>query len=176
MIVCYSEVKSKLCKANLPRLVTFIWGKLQSVIKSHLKSRSPPPKIKLSDNQMYRYRVKTKVFTSYSSLLAQSLVLIAFQNIVRELISRYWARRRLQQRPSENASADQMAAILAVKEEVADMLSEIRNILKANKQSRSRERMLRAEEIALEVNMEIESLCAVFFESSFPWRYLCRKQ
>ena len=60
-----------------------------------------------------------------------------------------------------------MAAIVAVKEEVADMLSEIRNILKANKQSRSRERILRAEEIALEVNMEIESLCAVFFEYVF---------
>ena len=60
-----------------------------------------------------------------------------------------------------------MAAIVAVKEEVADMLSEIRNILKANKQSRSRERIFRAEEIALEVHMDIESLCAVLFEDVF---------
>jgi len=43
-----------------------------------------------------------------------------------------------------------MAAIQAVKDEVADMLSEIRNILKANKRSRSRERILRSEEITLE--------------------------
>ena len=109
------------------------------------------------------------MFTSYSSSVAQCLLFFAFQNIVRELISRYWARRRLQQKTStsENANADQMAAIVAVKEEVADMLSEIRNILKANKQSRSRERIFRAEEIALEVHMDIESLCAVLFEDVF---------
>lgn len=46
-----------------------------------------------------------------------------------------------------------MAAIVAVKEEVADMLSEIRNVLKTNKQNRGRERILRPEEIALEVIM-----------------------
>jgi len=51
-----------------------------------------------------------------------------------------------------------MAAIQAVKDEVADMLSEIRNILKANKRSRSRERILRSEEITLEVNAN-------------PWNY-----
>jgi len=73
-----------------------------------------------------------------------------YQSVVRELISRYWARRRLQKNLSENVNADQMVAMVAVKEEVADMLSEIRNILKTNKQSKSRERILRAEEIALE--------------------------
>jgi len=46
-----------------------------------------------------------------------------------------------------------MVAMVAVKEEVADMLSEIRNILKTNKHSKSRERILRAEEIALEVKV-----------------------
>lgn len=51
-----------------------------------------------------------------------------------------------------------MAAIQAVKDEVADMLSEIRNILKTNKRSRSRERILRSEEITLEVNTN-------------PWNY-----
>ena len=45
-----------------------------------------------------------------------------------------------------------MAAIRAVKDEVADMLSEIRNILKTNKRSRSRERILRSDEVVLEVN------------------------
>jgi len=74
----------------------------------------------------------------------------SYQSVVRELISRYWARRRRQKNPSENVNPDQMAAIQAVKDEVADMLSEIRNILKANKRSRSRERILRSEEITLE--------------------------
>lgn len=73
--------------------------------------------------------------------------------MVRELISRYWARRRLLKNTQENVSPDQMAAIVAVKEEVADMLSEIRNVLKTNKQNRGRERILRPEEIALEVIM-----------------------
>ena len=45
-----------------------------------------------------------------------------------------------------------MAAIRTVKDEVADMLSEIRNILKTNKRSRSRERILRSDEVVLEVN------------------------
>ena len=45
-----------------------------------------------------------------------------------------------------------MVAMTAVKDEVADMLSEIRNILKTNKRSKGRERILRSEEIALEVN------------------------
>jgi len=73
-----------------------------------------------------------------------------YQSVVRELISRYWSRRRRQKNPSESVSPDQVAAIRAVKDEVADMLSEIRNILKTNKRSRSRERILRSEEIAIE--------------------------
>ena len=45
-----------------------------------------------------------------------------------------------------------MAAMATVKEEVADMLSEIRNILSTNKRKKSRERMLRFEpEVTLEV-------------------------
>ena len=48
-------------------------------------------------------------------------------------------------------NADQMAAMVTVKEEVADMLSEIRNILKANKQIRRRKSILRNEDISLEV-------------------------
>ena len=72
--------------------------------------------------------------------------------LIRELISRYWARRRLQKNSSENVNADEMAAMATVKEEVADMLSEIRNILSTNKPNRSRERMLRFEpEVTLEV-------------------------
>ncbi|KAJ7377664.1 hypothetical protein OS493_027742 [Desmophyllum pertusum] len=73
-----------------------------------------------------------------------------YQSIVRELISRYWARRRRRKNPSENVNANQMVAMVTVKDEVADMLSEIRNILKTNKQSKSRERIRRSEEIALE--------------------------
>ena len=45
-----------------------------------------------------------------------------------------------------------MAAMATVKEEVADMLSEIRNILSTNKRNKSRERMLRFEpQVTLEV-------------------------
>lgn len=84
--------------------------------------------------------------------LTTKLYLFLLKSIVRELISRYWARRRRQKNPSENVNPDQMAAMRAVKDEVADMLSEIRNILKTNKRSRGRERILRSEEIALEVN------------------------
>lgn len=45
-----------------------------------------------------------------------------------------------------------MVAMATVKDQVADMLSEIRNILKTNKRRKSRERILRSEEVALEVN------------------------
>lgn len=90
--------------------------------------------------------------------LSIKLYLFPLKSVVRELISRYWARRRRQKNPSENVNPDQIAAIQAVKDEVADMLSEIRNILKTNKRSRSRERILRSEEITLEVNAN-------------PWNY-----
>lgn len=84
--------------------------------------------------------------------LTTKIYLFLLKSVVRELISRYWSRRRRQKNPSESVSPDQVAAIRAVKDEVADMLSEIRNILKTNKRSRSRERILRSEEIAIEVN------------------------
>ena len=85
-------------------------------------------------------------------ILTRRLYLFLSKSVVRELISRYWARRRREKNPSENGNPDQMAAIRTVKDEVADMLSEIRNILKTNKRSRSRERILRSDEVVLEVN------------------------
>ena len=88
-------------------------------------------------------------------MLTKKINLFLLKSVVRELISRYWARRRGQKTPSESVNPDQMAAIRAVKDEVADMLSEIRNILKTNKRSRSRERILRSEEITLEVNISL---------------------
>lgn len=46
-----------------------------------------------------------------------------------------------------------MAAMATVRDQVADMLSEIRNILKTNKQRKSRERLLRSDDITLEVTL-----------------------
>lgn len=95
--------------------------------------------------------------------LTTKIYLFLLKSVVRELISRYWSRRRRQKNPSESVSPDQVAAIRAVKDEVADMLSEIRNILKTNKRSRSRERILRSEEIAIEVNGSPWNYQAVLF-------------
>ena len=97
--------------------------------------------------------------------LTTELYLFLLKSVVRELISRYWARHRRPQNPSENVNPDQMAAIRTVKDEVADMLSEIRNILKTNKRSRSRERILRSEEIAIEVGSSLYQ--AVLFHFLF---------
>lgn len=63
-----------------------------------------------------------------------------YQNVVRELIRRYWARRRRQKTTTENAIPDHLAAMVTVRDQVSDMLSEIRNILKTNKQRKDRDR------------------------------------
>lgn len=63
-----------------------------------------------------------------------------YQNVVRELIRRYWARRRRQKTTTENAIPDHLAAMATVRDQVSDMLSEIRNILKTNKQRKDRDR------------------------------------
>lgn len=63
-----------------------------------------------------------------------------YQNVVRELIRRYWARRRRQKTTTENAIPDHLAAMTTVRDQVSDMLSEIRNILKTNKQRKDRDR------------------------------------
>lgn len=76
------------------------------------------------------------------------------QTVVRDLISRYWARRRLQKSAPNDVNADQMRAIETIREEVKDMLSEIRNILKTTKQNRNRERIPKTEEIVSEATVD----------------------
>ncbi|XP_068758864.1 short transient receptor potential channel 4-like [Montipora capricornis] len=89
-----------------------------------------------------------RVYEQRSTIAEQKKQL--YQTVVRELISRYWARRRLPNRAPDPVNADQMAAMLALKEEVKGMLSEIGKILKTNKQNRDKGTILRAEEITLE--------------------------
>lgn len=69
-----------------------------------------------------------------------------YQSVVRELIRRYWARRRHQKTPSENVIPDHLGAMATVRDQVSDMLSEIRNILKTNKQRKDRERHQKSDE------------------------------
>lgn len=81
-------------------------------------------------------------------------VWFALQTVVRDLISRYWARRRLQKSAPNDVNADQMSAMETIREEVKDMLSEIRNILKTTKQNRNRERIPKTKEIVSEANVD----------------------
>ena len=54
-------------------------------------------------------------------------------------MTRYWARRRKQNAHKE--PPDRLVAMETLKEEVTDMLSEVRNILKSIKANKSRERV-----------------------------------
>ncbi|KAK3700700.1 hypothetical protein QZH41_015647 [Actinostola sp. cb2023] len=71
-----------------------------------------------------------------------------YKSIVRELVRRYWARRRKENQPLHTDDGDQLFTMHNIKDEVSDMLSEIRNILKARGRAKSRERLARFEDIS----------------------------
>lgn len=75
------------------------------------------------------------------------------QNTVRELMRRYWARRRKENQPKQMDDQEQLTAMHNIKEEVSDMLSEIRNILKARGRARSRDYFARNEGLSGRVSM-----------------------
>ncbi|XP_031571228.1 short transient receptor potential channel 4-like isoform X2 [Actinia tenebrosa] len=77
-----------------------------------------------------------------------------YKNTVRELLNRYWARRRKHDTSKE--SPDRLIAMHNMKDEVSDMLSEIRNILKSRGRTKNRERLARIEETMEQENIRIE--------------------
>ncbi|XP_001637374.2 short transient receptor potential channel 4 isoform X2 [Nematostella vectensis] len=67
-----------------------------------------------------------------------------YKSTVRELLSRYWDRHRKAKTPA--TAADRIQAMTKIKEEVTDMLCEIRNILKARGRTRGSRDQLKAPE------------------------------
>lgn len=108
-----------------------------------------------SENQLHKWQCqvvqRTKGSEKYLSLADFQYAFI-FKNVVRELIRRFWARRRRQKTTTENAIPDHLAAMATVRDQVSDMLSEIRNILKTNKQRKDRDRHQLSDEGHLQVN------------------------